>query len=126
MLPRASGVFFGAVIPVVAAQVRAGTTLEIFRVPPRASLLNPLLALIPSCRACMQIKRKKDAARAKLSQEELAALEKKERGVGGWWGSFWGSATSKKEEGDLALQDLTASFGEDAGANKVRVKPACG
>ena len=67
-----------------------------------------------------QIQRKRDAARAKLSKEELAALEKKESGGGGWWGSFWGSATSKKEEGDLALQDLTASFVGDVGENKVR------
>lgn len=67
----------------------------------------------------MQIQRKRDAARARLSQEELAALEKKEKGGGGWWGSFWGSAASKKEEGDFALQDLTASFGANVVEDKV-------
>ncbi|CAM9838681.1 unnamed protein product, partial [Ectocarpus fasciculatus] len=40
-------------------------------------------------------------------------------GRGGWWGSFWGRANTKKEDGDLALQDLTASFGHDAEASKV-------
>lgn len=53
----------------------------------------------------------------------MAALEKKESRGGGWWGSFWGSAATKKEEGDLALQDLTASFGEDVGANEVGRRP---
>lgn len=53
-----------------------------------------------------------------MSEEELAALEKKKRGGGSWWGSFWGGASTKKEEGDLALQDLTSSFGDEA-ANTV-------
>lgn len=66
----------------------------------------------------MQLQRKRDAERAKLSPLELAALEKQKRGRGSWWSSIWGGADSKREDGDLALQDLTASFGSDAGANK--------
>lgn len=83
-------------------------------------LPRPRRLFVPTCHASTsQIQRKRDAVRARLSPEELAALERKESGGGGWWGSVWGSATSKKEEGDLALQDLTASFGGDAGEDKV-------
>ncbi|CAN0222977.1 unnamed protein product [Ectocarpus fasciculatus] len=67
-----------------------------------------------------EIKRKRDAERAKMSPQEVAALAARNSGRGGWWGSFWGRANTKKEDGDLALQDLTASFGHDVEANKPR------
>ncbi|CAM9455743.1 unnamed protein product [Ectocarpus sp. 4 AP-2014] len=66
-----------------------------------------------------EIKRKRDAERAKMSPQEVAALAARNSRGGGWWGSMWGRANTKKEDGDLALQDLTASFGHDAEANRV-------
>lgn len=54
-----------------------------------------------------------------MSPQEIAALAARNSGGGGWWGSIWGRANTKKEDGDLALQDLTASFGHDAEVNKV-------
>ncbi|CAM9605272.1 unnamed protein product, partial [Scytosiphon promiscuus] len=68
-----------------------------------------------------ELQRKRDAASAKLSPEETAAAaasQTRKKGAG-WWGSFWSSAVSTKEDGDLALQDLTASFGQDAGPDNV-------
>lgn len=48
----------------------------------------------------------------------------KKGGGGGWWGSiFGGDKAEAREEGDVAIEDLTASFEEAAESRKAR--PRC-
>lgn len=69
-----------------------------------------------------QVQRKRKEERAKTGrdkEDDKAAVDKKKKGR--WWGGLWSGGGDKgvKEEGDVAIEDLTASF-EDQEESKVR------
>ncbi len=57
-----------------------------------------------------QVERKRKEKRAKSGKDKGDGETADKKKKGPWWGGLWRGDKGAKEEGDLAIEDLTASF----------------